>query len=317
MKILKIIIWWIFVYLSYVAMLASWFIIGMSIFMVITWGAILSKMAYRKFYKQEKNISDFFLYPLIYISVIFLLFFLPKNTTWVYEFISEEKTIIFQWMQHIWTPKYYQMVKENIDKYRKQWYVIVFEGIKMENTWTGTTVNTQLENIFQATDFMQNKFLVFEWDAISKKYLGSWAINVDISNREIQELYNQLEGSEKEFSQNTLQKISQQNTQNFVNRYIFQIKQKYMTQLDYFLVVLHYNLGLFLSESQGDSIQSKLDFILKDYRDQHLYNQVMQMQHEKIFIIYGEGHLQGFYELFQQDNDVKVQLIQTLYPFKQ
>jgi hypothetical protein len=253
------------------------------------------------------------LYPLTYILIIFSLVFLPENTTWVYKLEVNDKEIIFQWMYHVGTNWYYEKVINNIKKYREKWYTIVYEGIKMEQSNSWSLVSDELEQIFQGTDFLKNKYLLYEWDVIWWNVLTSQDLNIDITSSEIEDLFHQKQNNKQKPEWNNLQFNANMN--HLWNEFIHKIKQNYITYFDYKLIVLHYNLWLFISENSVNN-KSIIDSILKDYRDEYLYNEVMKLDDKKIFIIYWEWHIEWFYNHVKYNTDSYIEKIQELKPFE-
>jgi len=318
MKYLQILIWTIFIYLAYIVILSFWYLPWILVLITIFWWAIISQWAYKKFYKKDIKFFNFILYPIIYIMIIWGLFFIPENNTGVYEFYDGDKSIIFQWMHHVGTKKYYSQVIDNIEKYRKLDYTIVYEWIKMENTATatGVIVDSKLETIFSGTDFLKNKYLFFEWDMIDTQAKKPEDMNIDISNIEIQKLFAEKEQNWEQYSAEKMTLQAWVNSGSKLNNFIYNYKAKYITALDYKLITIHYNLGLFLSWIYSDTEKSILDSILKDYRDKYLYENVMKLENNKIFIIYWEWHVDGFYNHLHKNWDYTVQKIQILQPFQ-
>lgn len=316
MKILKIIIWILFLYFTYIAILAFWYLPWICIIgAIVSWGFV-SQVAYKVFYKKVQKWYNFILYPLTYIFIIIGLWCIPENTTGLYDMKFWDKQIVFQWMNHIGTKNYYQKVIENIQEYRDTGYTIVYEWIKMEKTHTGTLVNNKLENIFNGTDFLKNKYLFFEWEIIGKHIWKKWDLNIDISNIEIEKLFTERKKSENEYKKEIINLQAWVTQWLNINNFIYTYKQKYITHIDYKFITWHYNLGLMLSEINTEDKKSILDSILKDYRDQHLYNEIMKLENNKIFIIYWEWHVNGFYRLLNQDWNAQVTLIELLEPLK-
>lgn len=320
MKFIKILIWTIFVYLAYIAALSFWYLPWILVFFTIVWWAIISQLWYKNFYKKKINFYDFILYPIIYIIIIVSLLFVPENTTWVYKIFDWDKSIVFQWMHHVGTKKYYSQVIDNIEKYRKLNYTIVYEWINMEKSSTGIIVDNKLEKIFSGTDFLKNKYLFFEWDIIWNNYLKKEDLNIDISNIRIQELFKEKQEEEKKkwetiYMEEKLSIHAVANAWWGLNNFIYNYKSKYITALDYKLITIHYNLGLYLSLLKQNTQKSFLDSILKDYRDKYLYENVMKLENKNIFIIYWEWHLEWFYNHLNKNKNWEVLKLQELYPF--
>lgn len=42
-----------------------------------------------------------------------------------------QKTVVFQWMAHIWSEKFYKTIQNNIKENKNKWYVLFFEGVKL------------------------------------------------------------------------------------------------------------------------------------------------------------------------------------------
>lgn len=316
MKILKIIIWTLFFYLIYIATLAFWYLPWVCIMWAIIWWGIVSQVAYKIFYKKEEKWYNFLLYPLTYIFIIIGLWFIQENTTGLYKMELWDKQIVFQWMSHIGTKTYYQKVIWNMQEYRNKGYTVVYEGIKMEESHTWSKVNDKLERIFNGTDFLKNKYLFFEWEIIGKNIWKKGDIHIDISSREIEQLFKQKQKSENEYKKEIINLQAWVTQWLSINNLIYEYKQKYITPIDYILITWHYNLGLFLSDINIEGKKSILDSILKDYRDQHLYTEVMKLENHKIFIIYWEWHVNGFYRLLNQNWNAQVRLIKLLEPLK-
>lgn len=316
LKILIVLIWFIFFYFSYILSLAHGFFWGIVVILFIVWGSLISEILNKKIYKKNNKFYEYYTYPLVYIIVILFFVFWYQNTTWMYVIKNWDKEIIFQWMHHVWTQKYYDQVRNNIKKYKQDDFIFVYEGITLLESASGSQVDTKLKNIFAGTDFFVNKYFISEekkdflWIVNDKDY------NIDISNKEIEELYekwaNIIPSSQSEKKQKFF-------NEQFLRKEILDYKQKYITILDVKIIWAYYNAILFLGEYFNSNSMNDvlLDSILVNYRNEHLLNGIIKLDNKKIFIMYWEWHIKWFYELLKKQNDNwEIIEIKKMYPFE-
>jgi len=132
----------IYIYISWVR---GWlyFIVLLAFYGVLFywWHILLSK--FRK--KEFMNWWDFGQYFAYRISILLIFITWLLSFFVYYENIYEpammpeftlsngDKTVVFQWMAHIWSNKFYNTIIDNITNYKKQGYVLFFEWVKL---WT-------------------------------------------------------------------------------------------------------------------------------------------------------------------------------------
>jgi hypothetical protein len=185
----------------------------------------------------------------------------------------------------------------------------------MEETGTWNVVDKKLEKIFDGTDFLKNKHLFFEGDIITSTTLKLEDFNIDISNKDIEKLFQDKEQSWSEYKDERLSIQASADAGFILNGMIFEYKQKHITGIDYFFIKTFYNLWAYFTNNQTNTKKSILDSILKDYRNEYLVENILRLEKNKIFIIYWEWHVQGVYDLLEKQSSWKITKIQELEPF--
>jgi hypothetical protein len=177
-------------------------------------------------------------------------------------------------------------------------------------------VDLKLKNIFAGTDFFVNKYFIpeekkdFLWLVNDKDY------NIDISNIEIWELYDKWTNmTQTSHSEKKEKNVNEQ----FLRKEIFNYKQQYINQIDIRIIWAYYNAILFLGEyfSSNSMNDDLLNSILVNYRNKNLLKGITKIVNKKIFIMYWEWHIEGFYELLKkQDKNWEIKKIKKIYPFE-
>lgn len=110
-------------------------------FIFYLWHILISK--FRK--KESMNMENFWQYFAYRLSIFlvfitwFLGFFVYYENIYEpalmpeYTLSNWDKTVVFQWMAHIWSNNFYNTIINNIKNYKQQGYVLFFEWVKL---WT-------------------------------------------------------------------------------------------------------------------------------------------------------------------------------------
>lgn len=229
-----------------------------------------------------------------------------------------EKTVIFQAMSHIWTTEFYEKIKQDLIKAKKDWYVYFFEWVK---PWTPTN----------SEKFNQALWVEFDKDLypnLSKLYgvtnqdnsIYYWLVNnldfnVDVDIDYIMENY------EKKLSSFTweLNSINQDSIPIDINSQIIKTLSELNPKELKMLVYINQAILNFIIKSKETqdliasnfSNQVLFDIIL-NWRNKVLSDAIIDSEYDKIYVTYGLLHFEWVLKLLQID-DKNWKIIDTSY----
>jgi len=297
----------------------------------------LQKIFGKKDVFSKKDALDFFIrYARIGAIITTLLF------TWIAYFVyyqlhlhpahmsrstfqSEQKTIVIQEMSHIASPTFYQQVQETIEKYKKDGYVLFYEWVTPgtpENMQTfvellGVDITGNLyEQIAELFGLVVQENESFLWIGNDLDY------NVDVSIDQIVEYYQTHCQDNPTFPE--CQPSSVVLSLDEINE-AFTIQKQALSTLTPFWQSVVQNIGkAFLNTTVQDAMPTQttdphiafLQSIILKYRNEIVAKEILESEHEKIFLLYGALHGPGIVkELKKYDHWTQTEQIH-LYPYK-
>lgn len=213
-----------------------------------------------------------------------------------YTLTNWEKTVIFQWMIHIWGQKFYDQVKQNLDNYRKEWFTHFFEWVKpgkpenLEKLSKAMWVNFDKDvykNMSELYWVVQQDYYYILWKITEKD------INVDISLDEVIEEY---------------LKIAEENNSNDVYDFtkILEYVKKNLNPREMKLLVYinQATLNLLLSnheilEKMSWMWNKKIFDVIIWKRNEFLANEIQKSNDKKIYVTYWLLHFDWVLKLLQ------------------
>lgn len=214
-----------------------------------------------------------------------------------------KKTIIFQTMAHIWSDDFYEKIKENIKKYKKEWYVLYYEWVR---SWK--TENKQKLDELLGVEFNKNTYNILSkvyWlkQQENKEFLNlinNKDYNVDISIDEIINKYKNKfwSWSTKNNEIIKLEKILEENISNLKPRelkLLVLINRAIMN----FVIKNSWIRDDFIINSEKKDI---FDIILND-RNVIIADKIINSEDYKIYVIYWLMHFDWVWSLLQKNDE--------------
>ena len=232
-----------------------------------------------------------------------------------------EKIVIFQTMSHIWSEEFYQQIKRNLIKAKKNWFVYYYEWVKDWTLENKENFNKAIwikfdENLYK--NFSKLYWVIHQDNTIYYNLVNDLDFNVDLTIDEIMYFYNKLE--KKEVKNNFLQNkevidvnaeiiktlSSLNNLELKILRYINKWILNFIIKSDWTRNLIMNN---FTNKNLFKIILNKRDIILSE--------KIINSEHQKIFITYWLLHFKWVLDLLQK-NDKNWKIIKTeyLYPIK-
>jgi len=325
------IVLWIIYYIWWTKELISF------ILAIILYGSIFY-LFYFLFHKIKKS-NKFLIYKLflinfykkislwLLITFIFLWFFayyqnilypakLPQFTI-----TNWNKTVVFQAMSHIWTKDFYKQIKNEVIKYKKDWYVYFYEWVK-----PGSKENMEAFNKAIWIQFDKDTYKYFSklyWVENQDNSIFLWLVNnkdynVDLSIDQIMKLYNKKTKQNLKDKEITNKKVVDLNKE--VTKSLAWLNEKQLTIIRFinkaFLNFIMKNDKL--QDTIMDNFANKNLFnVILDERNKNLAKEIENSPYKKIFITYGLLHFNWVFNLLKQDDPKwKIIKIKYFYPIK-
>ena len=234
-------------------------------------------------------------------------------TNWV-------KTVKFQAMSHIATQKFYNNVKSNLIKYKKEWWVYFYEWVK-----PGTKENTEKFNNAIWVKFDKNLYANFSklyWVTNQDNREFLWLVNnldfnVDINIDEIVKLYEQkiLTKKSTEYKNKVPLDVNKVIIETLSNLNEKEVKiLVYINQAILNFIISNDTTKNFLTDKFSN--KDLFDVILWE-RNKVIVNAIDKSKYKKIYMTYWLLHFKWVLKLLQE-KDSKWKIISTsnLYPIK-
>lgn len=328
------IIIWLNYYLSWIiGLLSMIFSILLYWTIIYIFVGVYKELYYKDYvFFDRKNFYDFFIIffqkiiNFIIIIIFILWWFAYYNNEIspaimpIYTVSNWDKTLVFQSMSHIWTQSFYNWVKNNIEKYKKQWFVYYFEWVKQ---WTK-------ENHEKFDKALWVKFDQKTYETMAKLYwlvnqdnsLFLWLVNkndknVDVWMDEIIKNYEDLKITNNtskrtykeplDASKIVYEELSKLNDRQLkIIRYLNKSMVSFIIKSEWFQEVI---TSEFANKELFDVILNK--------RNEVLTNEIINSQDKKIITTYWLLHFKWVLDLLQK-KDIKWQItnIDYSYPIK-
>ena len=235
-----------------------------------------------------------------------------------YTFSNWDKEVIFQWMSHIWSNKFYSSVQEELKAKKAKWFVYFFEGVQGGSEENTDKFNKAMwvkfdENLYK--NFSKLYWVVHQDNSLYYNLVNNKDYNVDISIDEIIKYYEVPDDSKRSSSAfpeevldanaeivKTLSKLNDKELA--ILRYINKAMLNFMIWSD---STRNFVLNNLANEKLFDVILNK--------RNEVLAEEINNTDHKKIFITYWLLHFEWVYNLLiQKDNTWKITKTENLYP---
>ncbi len=237
----------------------------------------------------------------------------------VYQITNWEKNITFISMSHIWTPNFYQKVKDTIINFKKAWYVYYFEWVKPWSDENTDKFNNALGIQFDKKTYESMSKLywltnqdnsIFLWLVNDKDY------NVDVWIDEIMDLY------EKSNIINTNSWLTSNpvDVSELVDESLKWLNEKELKILRYInksfinLIIKSDNIQSTIS---SEFANQKLFDVILNKRNEVLKEKILNSEDKNIIITYWMLHFDGlFNELVKSDIRWRIKKIDYISPLK-
>jgi len=292
---------------------------------------VLWKSLRRKTYLDFFEFYNYFIYIVsiwIYFITLILLIFIYYNNLISpakmpqYTLSNWQKTIIFQWMSHIWSENFYNQIKQEISNVKKTWWVLFYEWVKQWSKEATKKFNQAIGINFNQ-DLYKNMSKLY-WITYQENNVFLWIqnnfdYNIDLSIDDIIKLY------DKKTKNNQIQ------NSNNNNKEIIDINEQIINTINLLndkelKILVYINKGLLnLIIKNNDNFQTimwdmwnkvLLDVILNE-RNKNLSDEIIKSNYNKIFITYWLLHFEWVYKLLKEnDPNWKIINIKYFYPIK-
>lgn len=324
--IISIIIYWLIFYIAHI--LISFLLIFISNILNKNLGLSFNPKKPKPFLE----FVDYFIYRIsVFILVITCLFgsfvyyenyyepaLLPEFTlsNWT-------KTIVFQWMAHIWSDIFYNKIKANIIKNKKDWFVLFYEWVK---AWSN-------ENSKKFDQLIWFEFNKKTYTNLSKMYwlkaqnnndflnlVNNKDYNVDISMDEIIKKYEKKFWKINSLKPNNVLTNSPIKVDDLVNETLANINPRELS----FLIQINRSVMNFIIKNENirdtimaQSWQKDIFWIILNDRNQIIIDSINNSSNNKIHILYWLMHFNWVWsELQSQDSNWKITNIKYFKPIE-
>jgi len=234
-----------------------------------------------------------------------------------------KKIVVFQAMSHIWTQNFYNHIKNEIIKYKKEWYVYFFEWVK---PWTKQ--NSEKFNKAIWIKFDKNLYKNFSklyWVVNQDNSIFLWLVNnkdynVDLNINDIIKLYN---NKIKKLNKNEIKKQLPKSIIDINSQIIDTLSKLNPKQL---AVIRFFNKAMLNVILKNQIIQ---DTIMKNFTNKTLFDVILNQRnknivkniektkYKKIFITYWLLHFSWVLKLLKKDDsNWKITKIKYFYPIR-
>lgn len=318
-------------YLSWIKWTIS-FIISLSIYTIFFYVIHYLWKKFRK--KQIMYFYDFVNYFLNRVSILILI--VITIIWWIsylyneilpapmpeYTLTDWEKIVKFQAMSHIWKKQFYDKIVENLTNFKKEWWVYFYEWVKMWTKENSDNFNKALWIKFDE-DLYKN-FSKLYWVSNQDNSIFMWLVNdkdynVDLNMDEIMTEYWKIMQSKPEWEREYKSKLPLDANKTIIDT-LSELNERELKVLVYInqsilnFIIWSENTQWFLTNNFTN--KDLFDVILGK-RNEVLANEIINTEHNKIYITYWLLHFKWVFELLSENNN-KWQIISVnnLYPIK-
>lgn len=319
-----IILWFFFSFTFYISWIISLFKSILNLIIIVLlflWFYIVIKKIFRSkiILTPKEFISRIvFIYSIIIFLVAssigyFAYYFNEKSPAYLpeYTLTNWEKTVVFQWMMHIWWENFYNQVSKNLENYRKKDFVHFFEWVKPGSEENMKELNKALWFEFDKNLYPNISKLLWisfqDYEKIMWK-ITEKDINVDISIDEIIEEYKKLKTSETIENNEIIQ------TSKEMENLLQKTNQRELKLINY-LAKAFIN-AMLSSEENLKNLSSwwenqEIMKAILDKRDKHLAEEIQKSEYQKIYVTYGLLHFNWVLKNLQErDKNWKIEKIE-------
>lgn len=107
----------------------------------------------------------------------------------VYHITNWNKIVVFHSMSHIASPDFYLDVKSNLEKYKKDWYILYYEWVKSGTKESSDKFDKALWVKFDKDLYKNMSKLYGLVNQDNSIFISSWAKNIDLTMDEIVAVY--------------------------------------------------------------------------------------------------------------------------------
>lgn len=294
------------------------------------WIYILWKKIRKKDYLSFNNFIFYFLKRVllwIYISVWIIgwlsYYFNEISPAWIptYTISNWEKTVIFQAMSHIWSKNFYEKVKQNLIKAKKDWYVYFFEWVKGGNKENMQDFNKAIWIKFDKDlykNFSKLYWVINQDNSIYYNLVNNLDFNIDLSIDEIMKYYKS--SKIKNNKNNLLQNKDVVDVNKEIIKTLSQLNSKELKILRY---VNQAMLNFMISSKKTQNLitnnfwNQKLFEVILNQRNKNLAKNIIDSKYKKIYITYWLLHFKWVFSLLQKnDPNWKITKTEYLYPIQ-
>lgn len=307
---------WIF-YLNWIFWLLEFILTLIIILILYYWVYYIIKLIFKWNIKNFWYISSRVLFTISIILFLifsilwsFVYYFNEKKPAYMPEYTLSnwEKTVIFQWMVHIWWENFYKKVSENLKKYKEEWFIHFFESVRPWSKESNEEFNKAIWFKFDK-DLYENMSKLY-WVTFQDYSKIIWEvsekdINVDLSMDDIIKEYKKL-NVQKEQNQEVID-ISKN-----MNEIVNKLNSRELNLLVY---VNRAVLNLLISNTETlkdlSWIWNKDIFhIILWKRNEVLADEIIKSQNKKIYVTYWLLHFDWVLKLLQE-KDKNWKIIKT------
>lgn len=230
-----------------------------------------------------------------------------------------EKIVKFQSMVHIWSEKFYNRVLQNVEKFKKDWWVLFFEWVRPWSEENMEKFNKALWIEF--TSELYENFSKLYWVTFQDNEIFLWLendldFNVDLNIDDIIKMYEEknLEYWNEKTYNNPI------NADEKILEAVNMLNEKQLKVLVYInkaiLNLMIWNEKIQTTLSNNFTNKELFEVIIWE-RDKLLANEVNDSEYEKIYITYWALHFNWFFnELKKLNSEWEIINTKYLFPIK-
>jgi len=237
-----------------------------------------------------------------------------------YTLTNGEKTLVFQWMSHIATPRFYQEVADMVRENKEKWSVLFFEWVRGGTAQNESNFDKALWVKFDKNTYASLSKIYGLINQDNKKFLGlvnGYDFNVDVTIDDIMTQYDAIKTPQ---SVNPLVWDTPVDMSTEIVEWLAKVWPNKLKVLQYL------NRGLINAIIKSDGVQSTIydNFTNKDLFQVILHNRnlvlasaIEDSKYNHIVTLYGLLHFQWIYEILKND-DIRwrIEKIEYLHPIQ-
>lgn len=225
----------------------------------------------------------------------------------IYTISNWEKTVVFEAMSHIWSENFYKKVRENIKKYKENWFVLFFEWVKWWTKENQDKFNKALWVDFNPEiyeNFSKLYWLTYQDNSTLLNIVNNKDFNVDVT---IDDIISKYEKSklDKNITNREYKTPIDINTEIKTTLSILNDKQlnilKYINKAMINVIIKSNNIQQTISDNFANK---ELFDIILNKRNEVIAKEIKNSEHKKIIVTYWLLHFEWIFNILKQ-NDIK------------